>query len=298
MSRLLCFIPALFVCLYIHAQTDNGNDAQWPQPVDISKDIVKKPVLGKNQIRIATYSILPEQTPRENPLERWHSRIRQIKHILQDCNIDVAGTQRALHWQASQLAERSGYAIVGDEPDSLKPASSSQAILYNKQRAKLMNWGQFLFAGNTKRNEETRHGCTWACFKLTNGKKEFYVFNTLLRNKEEAGELMANAKKIAGTKPVVFTADLGGQMYKPAPKAIKDSGMQDTYLIPMLRLGKFGTFHNFQTLNPIQRFDYIYVSKHFIVNEYDAVDEELQTIRPGSDHLPVVVDLAFGKQEH
>ena len=140
--------------------------------------------------------------------------------------------------------------------------------------------------------DQTPHTCTWAKFKETDGGKTFYVFNTYLRTAEEAETLLQQTKKIAGKKPVIITADLFALQYKPAPMVFRGK-MKDSYDIALHKTGKVGTYHNFRILKPIRRMDYIFLSPHFIVNEYDTIDEELQTIRPGSDHLPVVVDLTI-----
>ncbi len=285
MKKLLALFWIISSAILLNAQVVESVEAEWPRKIEPSKDIVSKEALGKDQIRIATYSILPETTPPQNRLERWKSRITQIRHLIKDCHIDIIGTQRAFSWQVSQLAKQCGYSTIS------KPDSIPHAILYNPERLKLLSWGQMSL---TQENnyDGTPHSCTWAKFKEAEGRKTFYVFNAYLRTAKEAEALLQQMKKIAKNKPAIVTADLFAQQYKPAPAAIRGK-MKDAHDIALHRIGKDGTYHNFRTLNPIRRMDYIFLTPHFIVNEYDAVDEELKTIRPGSDHLPVVADLTI-----
>lgn len=269
----------------LNAQVVENVEVEWPRKIESNKNIVSKNKLGKNQIRTATYSILPETTPPPNRLERWANRKTQILHLIKDCNIDIIGTQRAYSRQISQLAKLSGYSVVTNS-DSIP-----HAILYNSSRLKQEACG-FLSLTSENRYDQTPHTCTWAKFKETDGGKTFYVFNTYLRTAEEAETLLQQTKKIAGKKPVIITADLFALQYKPAPMVFRGK-MKDSYDIALHKTGKVGTYHNFRILKPIRRMDYIFLSPHFIVNEYDTIDEELQTIRPGSDHLPVVVDLTI-----
>ncbi len=285
MKKLLALFWIISSAISLNAQTAGSEEAEWPRKIEPGKDIASKNALGKDQIRIATYSILPETTPPPNRLERWESRITQIRHLIKDCHIDIVGTQRAFSWQISQLAKQCGYSTVS------KPDSIPHAILYNPERLKLEAWGQIsLTQENTY--DKTPHSCTWAKFKETEGRKTLYVFNACLRTAKEAETLLQHIKKIAKNKPATVTADLFAQQYKPAPAVIRKK-MKDAHDIALHRTGKDGTFHNFRTLNPIRRMDYIFLTPHFIVDEYDAVDEELKTIRPGSDHLPVVADLTI-----
>ncbi len=285
MKKLLALFWIISSAVSLNAQIAESEEAEWPREIEPSKDIVSKKQLGKDQIRIATYSIMPETTPPPNRLERWKSRITQIKHLVKDCHIDIVGTQRAFSWQISQLAKQCGYSTVS------KPDSTPHAILYNPERFKLKAWGQISL---TQENNygATPRSCTWAKFKETEGRKTFYVFNACLRTAKEAETLLQQIRKIAKNKPAIVTADLFAQQYKPAPAAIRNK-MKDAHDIALHRIGKDGTYHNFRTLNPIRRMDYIFLTPHFTVDEYDAVDEELKTIRPGSDHLPVVADLTI-----
>ncbi len=267
------------------AQVAESVEAEWPRQIVSNKNIISKKALGKSQIRIATYSILPETTPPPIMLKRWDIRINQITHIINDCNIDIVGTQRAFSRQISQLAKQCGYHTVSNQ-DSIP-----NAIIYNPQRLEIKAWGHINLT-QKKLYDITPHSCTWAKFKETESKKTFYVFNTYLRTAKEAETLLLQIKKIAKNKPAIITADLFAQQYKPAPAAIR-AKMKDAYDIALHITGKDGTFHNYKTLNPIRRMDYIFLTPNFIVNEYDTVDEELTTLRPGSDHLPVVADLTL-----
>lgn len=267
---------------------------EWPPEIEIFKDNVKKAPLGKNQIRVASYSIKPEVAPSDSRLENWQSRVKQVTHILRDCNIDIAGTQRAMYWQMAQVMKITGLATVGACSDSLNPAAASQAILYNPRRVEVKEWGSISLS-TQKEKENTPHACTWAKFRQIDGGKVFYVFNTLIRTTFEADSLLTIIRNTAKKTPVILTGDLGDQPYKPVPMRFKKAGYGDSYDKANYRAGKFGTFHDYRSKSPTRRHDYVFLSPDFTVDYYDVVDEELTTIRPGSDHMPVVTDLTIGK---
>ena len=295
MKKFATLLFVLIACASTDAQVIESIGAeQWAVNIESPKEFVKKPALGKNRMRIATYSILPEPVPRENKLERWDSRIKQITHILKDCHVDAVGTQRAMRWQMKQLAEASGYSFVGNATDSIRPSAATKAILYNPEKFKLVAWGDSIYPPESKRDSIGLE-YTWAHFKEKQSKKDFYMFNVMMRTKAQAEKLLLDIAGIAGKKPVVVTSDIGLPIYKAAPGVMRNSAYKDAFIIAQHKTGKEGTVHDFRSLNPTRRYDYIHLSPSFTVDEYDTTDEELTTIRPGSDHLPILVDLTFGK---
>ena len=108
MKKVFALLFTVISTISLNAQVVESVEVEWPRKIESNKNIVSKNKLGKNQIRTATYSILPETTPPPNRLERWESRKTQILHLIKDCNIDIIGTQRAYSRQISQLAKLSG----------------------------------------------------------------------------------------------------------------------------------------------------------------------------------------------
>lgn len=164
MKKIFALLFTVISTISLNAQVVESVEVEWPRKIEPDKNIVSKNKLGKNQIRTATYSILPETTPPPNRLERWANRKTQILHLIKDCNIDIIGTQRAYSRQISQLAKLSGYSVVTNS-DSIP-----HAILYNSSRLKQEACG-FLSLTSENRYDQTPHTCTWAKFKETDGGK-------------------------------------------------------------------------------------------------------------------------------
>lgn len=292
MKRLFLFFFFIFASLSAIAQ-ENG-DAVWPpaMPAPVG-ETVKMPVVEKGLIRVASYSIMPETTMPEAPEMRWRQRREQVAHILVDCHIDAVGTQRALAWQLRQLMKDTPLRVASSETDTLCPAASSEAILYDTTRLELREWGQFRFVGQASGAEP--RGCAWARLRTRKGRREFYLFSACMRTGVEAAMLADSVRRIAGAKPAVVAADLFALSYAPVVERVKGIPLNDAYSVAQLRAGAMGTYHGFRTLQPRRRYDYVFVSPRIAVERYDVVDEELRNLRPGSDHLPVVTDLKLSK---
>lgn len=251
------------------------------------------PAVDKGRVRVASYSIMPETAVPEAPEMRWGQRRGQVAHILSDCHIDAVGTQRAMAWQLRQLTRDTPLRLASSETDTLRPAAASEAILYDTTRLELREWGQFRFAGQALGSES--RGCAWARLRTRKGRREFFLFSVCMRTGVEAAMLADSVRRISGGKPAVVAADLFALSYAPVATRVKGIPLSDAYSAAQLRAGAMGTYHGFRTLQPRRRYDYVFVSPRVAVERYDVVDEELRNLRPGSDHMPVVVDLKLSK---
>ena len=70
MKKVLALLLTVISTISLNAQVAESVDVEWPRKIEPDKNIVSKNKLGKNQIRTATYSILPETTPPPNRLEQ------------------------------------------------------------------------------------------------------------------------------------------------------------------------------------------------------------------------------------
>lgn len=298
MKRCIFLLSILLLTFSVgKAQIEDPYDGTWPPEVGPSKDIVSMAPLDSGKLRVASYSITPETKEPDDNILKWKNRIVQVTHVLRDCNIDIAGTQDAMPWQIAQLVKKTGFAIVGAAAgDTLRPAAGTAAILYNAGKMELIKWGQQIFSKFDSGKVGAR-GFTWAYFKQKSSGKKFYLFNTIARTTRETAVLIQGIRRIAGKKPVIITADLMALPYKPTTVSIKSSGFSDAYTVAQFRAGKAGTYHYFQTTDPVRRMDYVFVSDKFTVNRHDVLGEELETLRCGSGHLPVITDLTLERHK-
>lgn len=284
-----------------------GNQT-WPPVINMADKPVSMPSLSGNQLRVCTYSLLAEKKLPPVEYAQWKTRIKTVAHIFKDCHPDFIGTQDALEWQVSQLETATGYARTGTTASGTGDDSLavSNAIFYNAARFKLTKEGHFWYsdtpsrAGSKIPHTHAADYCNWACFKDKESGEKIYIFNTSLYDRadnirgKQAAILLEQIKKIAGGKTVVLTCNLKSQPNKQASVTLKRSEMlNDASLIAERKSGCYGTYHAFRITKPSQRFDYIFTSKGIIVNGYDVIDEEFQTERPGSDHLPVTADITL-----
>ena len=82
MKKVFALLFTVISTISLNAQVVENVEVEWPRKIESNKNIVSKNKLGKNQIRTATYSILPETTPPPNRLERWANRKTQILHLI------------------------------------------------------------------------------------------------------------------------------------------------------------------------------------------------------------------------
>jgi endonuclease/exonuclease/phosphatase family metal-dependent hydrolase len=79
----------------------------------------------------------------------------------------------------------------------------------------------------------------------------------------------------------------------PALQILLNSGfLSDSKTLVTSHSGCDGTYHGFDlSKQPSVILDHIFVTKDIGVGPYHVVDEELQTGKFGSDHLPVITDI-------
>lgn len=286
----LCLLPLIvFQSLLLYSQ---DYTAQWPPIIQYGVDRLHKPALGRDSLRIASMSILPSKPERTEYIERWISRRGQVIHLIRDCHIDVIGCQRTIPEQIRDICRATDYRAALPAQDTLTLASARLAVLYDPGRLRLISSEFRSQSGAETDARNSPEGYTVAEFEDRTSGKKFCVFNCLLRHPAFAREAVAKIKELHQVR-VVVTADLMAEIYEVVPKMIKSAGLKDSYAVTAYREGAVGTFHNFQNLKPLRRMDYVFVSPALRVSHYEAVDEAFQTLRPASDHVPVMADIVL-----
>lgn len=255
------------------------------------------------EIRVASYNIRMD-TPRDS-LNAWPHRKENVKALIRYHDFDIIGTQEGFIHQLKGILELPEYAYFGAGRDDGKQAGEHSAIIYKKDRFRIVDSGNFWLSETPEKPglgwDATccNRICSWAKFADKNTEKEFYVFNVHFDHqgviaRQESGKLMvAKIKEIAKDAPVICTGDFNST---PETEQIKGMSalLNDAYSITKQPpYGPVGTTNAFRFTAPMKnRIDYVFVSRQFEVLKY-AVLTDAKNQRYPSDHLPVVADVCF-----
>lgn len=257
---------------------------------------------NNNEIKVATYNIRNLSDKDENA---WSNRKEKVKALVLYHDFDIFGTQEGFLTQLQGLCEMQGYTYTGNGRDDGKDAGEHSAIIYKKDRFKILDSGNFWLRETPDQPGKgwdatcCNRICSWAKFKDVQSKKEFYFFNVHFDHqgviaRKESGKLMVQKiKEIAKDALVITTGD-----FNSTPETEQIQTMQtllnDSYKITQAPpYGPTGTFNGFKFDAPMKdRIDYIFVSKQIKVLKYGVLTDALYQLYP-SDHQPVVADIRF-----
>lgn len=247
---------------------------------------------------------------------RWELRRDLLFDVLREEDADVVGLQEALHFQIREIVEAVPvYAFVGVGRDDGKEKGEHAAILYRKDRLRVLDSGTFWFSdtpevpGSTSWGNRITRICTWARFADERG-GSFYVFNLHLDHesqpsRERSVQLLAQRirERAVPGDPVIVTGDFNVGEDNGAIRwllgeegALPGAGRPGVELKDTLRAVhpdakgvqtftsfRFGNLHG-------EKIDYVLVGPGF-----EPVSARLvRTSRDGkypSDHFPVIARL-------
>ena len=255
---------------------------------------------GSNKpLIVATYN-LRMNNPNDG-VNAWPNRKETVKGLVRFHEFDIYGTQEGFIGQINDLCEVEGFAYTGHGREDGKEAGEHSAILYKKDRFKLLDSGDFWLRENP---DEPGKGwdatccnriCSWGKFKDLETSKVFFFFCVHFDHqgvvaRKESGKLMVKKiQEIAGNSPVICVGD-----FNSTPDSEQIQTMQtllnDSRLITQTPpYGPYGTFNNFKFDSPLDNLiDYIFVSKQVSILKYGVLTDNVDRRYP-SDHLPVVV---------
>lgn len=258
-------------------------------------------------LKLITYNIRL-QTASDGP-NSWTNRKDFLTGQLVFYAPDVFGVQEALPEQVNDLTKALPlYGMVGTGRDGFGKGESSN-VFYRSSRFTLKDSGTFWLSetpGKISKGWDAalNRVCTYVLLKDKKSRKTFWVFNTHLDHIGELArtkslELILHTIDSLNTKkyPVVLMGDLNSEPHTQRITALREK-MSDTRLNTELPpFGPEGTFNGFKHDQPVKTLiDYIFVSKfHGIKVLKYAVLSDSKDLRYPSDHLPVYVELTFGK---
>lgn len=254
-------------------------------------------------LNVATYNL--RLNTAGDGINAWPNRKEEVKKLIRYHEFDIFGTQEGFAGQLKDLVEMPEYTYTGVGRDDGKEAGEHSAIVYRKDKFKLLEHGDFWLSQTPDKPSKgwdatcCNRICSWGKFKEIKSGKTFYFFSVHFDHqgveaRRQSGFLMVQKiKEIAKNTPAICVGDFNST---PDTEQIKimQASLGDSYLVTkMPPYGPVGTFNGFKHDAPLKdRIDYIFVDKHFEVLKYAVLTDAYDNKYP-SDHQPVVIKTVF-----
>ncbi|MGC9326722.1 MAG: endonuclease/exonuclease/phosphatase family protein [Candidatus Hinthialibacter sp.] len=278
--------------------------------------IVGAAAASDSAIRVMTYNIRMN-TPSDG-INAWPNRKDHVAEMIRDkYQVDIVGVQEALIEQVHDLEARlTDYMRIGVGRDNGWDQGEHMAIFFRKDRFELLQHNTFWLSetpeipGVRSWESACNRIVTWAKFKDRKSDREFYHFNTHFDHRsqyarvESAKLIWRRISLLTDGLPVVLTGDFNVRETNEAyailtgkePVGDSRSDLKDArYISKTPHQGPTSTFTRNQwteTGEPETKIDFIFVRNGFQVLSHQTPADKYDGRFP-SDHLPVVVDLAF-----
>jgi endonuclease/exonuclease/phosphatase family metal-dependent hydrolase len=260
--------------------------------------------LSAQTLRIATYNIRYD-TPNDS-LDLWKNRHPYIAGLIKLYDIELFGTQEGLKHQLDDLKGKlDGFEYIGVGRDDGDKKGEFTAIFYLTSKFIHLESGNFWLSNVTNKPNKGWDAalpriCTWVKFREIASGKELFMFNTHFDHMgqkarmESARLVIAKAREIAGTNPVILTGDFNFDEKHPNYQIIKNSGfLNDAYDVANFSYAPGGTFTGFDiTAKPEGRIDHIFITDDFKVRKYAILTNTYQGHYP-SDHFAIFSEIFF-----
>ncbi len=248
---------------------------------------------------LATFNI---RCPIDKTPHSWKERSPRCSALIKRNHIDIFGVQEATRKQLDDLLECGMFGFVGGGRNDFKDGGEFSAILYRKDRFKLLKGGTFGLSETPEIPGVKSWGsacpriATWGLFQDRQTGKKFIYYNTHLDHRSENARvngiklLVDHAKNNMPGVPLVISGDFNAKpnsvTYQTAAALLKDSAA----VSEAAHLGPQGTFHGYGKYQTKQPIDYIFVSEEFRVLSHRTDDTKFSGGYP-SDHYPVITRL-------
>ena len=260
-------------------------------------------------LRVMSFNIRYDE-PRDG-VNAWPERKEKVADVIRFHKADTVGVQEALLGQLKDLETLlPDFAWCGVGRTDGKEAGEYSAILYRKDRLKLIKTGTFWLSetpdkvGSMGWDAAYPRIVTWARFRDRKTKKIFIHFNTHFDHRgdkartESATLILEKLNEIAGRLPFVLTGDLNvredSATYKTLREGTEAVKLADARYASVNRhFGGNSTFSAFKELEPNNKIDYIFVRQGMKVFEHGILSDKWDGLW-ASDHLPVLAEVQIG----
>lgn len=259
----------------------------------------------KANVNVGTFNLRMD-TPNDKE-NAWPNRKDMVKSLLVFHEFDILGTQEGFKHQLDGILETGKYAYIGGGRDDGKDAGEHSAIIYDKERFKVLDNGDFWYSetpdvpGKGWDAECCNRICSWGKFKDNVSGKEFFFFNShydhqgKVARRESSKLLLKRMKEIVGNATFFCTGDFNATPEDEPIQIIYNDGLlKDSKLISKQPpYGPEGTFSAYKLDAAMKnRIDYIFVSANVTVNKYGVLTD-MKYGRFYSDHFPVIINATF-----
>ena len=255
-------------------------------------------------LNIATYNLRMD-TPNDGP-NAWKHRKENVNGLIRFHDFDIVGTQEGFHHQLLDIIKSDDYAYVGVGRDDGINKGEHSAIVYKKNRFKVLDSGDFWLSETPETpsygwDAQIRRICSWAKFRDMQSNKEFFFFSVHYDHQAKEARrnssvlMMSKIKEIAGDMSTFCVGDFNATPDDEPIEIIYNSNiLNDAYLISQAEpYGTEGTFNAFKLNAPMKkRIDYIWVTKDITIEKYGVLNDVHYGHYP-SDHFPVMVKAIF-----
>lgn len=256
-----------------------------------------------------TYTVGTFNLRYDNPRDSgnlWKDRAPLCAALIRFHDFDFLGTQEGLKNQLDDLlAALPEYALYGAGRDDGKDKGEHSAILYKKEKFKVLQQGDFwlsLTPENPGPGWDARLNriCSWLQLQEIKSKKQFFVFNVhydhqgIQARKESSKLLLKKIREIAGNGKVVLTGDFNGGHESEWYQTLATAGLlQDTYTKAEHPYAPNGTGHAFgKSLQHSVIIDHIFTTAGMTVNRWGILTDSFHGKFP-SDHFPVLASITL-----
>ncbi|MGV3763189.1 endonuclease/exonuclease/phosphatase family protein [Parapedobacter sp.] len=270
----------------------------------------QQPSVEGTQFRAATFNIRYNADADKASGNGWDLRKGPVSEVILTHQFDVVGTQEG---DAGQLADLKALLPGFDftaYPYGGKGDLHNCATFYRTALFEVLDSGVFWLSETPDEpsigwDATDRRICQWTKFEVKETGEEFFFFNAhfywrLEEAKRESGPLIVQkVKEIAGDAPVICVGDFNSTVETPQIQAVK-SLLGDAYDrtktprqgVENTNMGG-GVFQG----TPKNRIDYIFLTSHFEVEDYQVLSDVYNGDHYPSDHLPVTSLLTLSDRD-
>ncbi len=254
-------------------------------------------------IVLATYNVRTDVAA-DAPAHKWIDRKILVTNLIKAHKFDVFGVQEAKDNQMTDLASLLpdfNYLGLGRNANG---TGEHTAIFYKKSKFNIMSSGNFWLSetpnvkGSVGWDAAYPRVCTWARIRDIASNTSFFYFNThldltTLSQTQSVNLLLSKINEIAGSNPVVLSADFNFNQNSARYTTLHTSGViKDAFTLNHYPYNPKGHTYNGWDINRVSssRIDHIFVSSHFQVDQVNIITDVYDNSLP-SDHYPIRVRL-------
>jgi endonuclease/exonuclease/phosphatase family metal-dependent hydrolase len=267
--------------------------------------VINVSVLAQS-VQVMTYNI--RFATEQDGVNAWSKRKNKVFDLIKKYDPDVIGVQEALAEQLDDIIHAlPAYQYVGVGRDDGKKSGEFSAILYKKEKLKILDQGTFWLSetpavpGSKSWDAAITRVATWAKMKESKSGKTFLVINTHFDHigkearHKSASLLKTKYQHLGKGLPSIIMGDFNcTRDDAPYSVMVAKDKMNLIDPAPANPPGTYCTFKvNGMECTPI---DYVFHSPDWAASDYLVAMDNDGEHYP-SDHLPVLVRLAVKKNK-